>query len=193
MNIVLSSQSPNRRQLLNQAGLPFEAFAPCIDEKIENPQDSPSKICLKIAQKKALKAQQKFPQSLIIASDQLAFANQKFYGKALKPEVAIQNLKELQGQTHDLITSLYMCHKEKVFTHVSINKMTMRPLTEQQIKHYVLTDQPLNAAGSYHIEAQGIGLFTKIETDDFYSIRGLPMITLINQLIKWGYPYLTSK
>ena len=193
MNILLASQSPNRKRLLTQAGIPFESFVPNIDEhQYINDQDPPEAICLKIAQKKAQKAIEKHPNSLIIASDQMAYLNKSFYGKALTPQKACQNLLQLQGQTHRLITSLYMHYKGETFTHNSISEMSMRSLTQKQIENYVQLDQPLHCAGSYHIESLGIGLFTKIKTEDFNSIIGLPLIVLINQLMAWGYPYLSS-
>ncbi len=191
MNIILASQSPNRQNLLNQAGVKFQIFIPDIqEEKYLNKKSKPQDICLKIAQAKALKAYESHSENIIIASDQLAYLNGKFYGKALSTEKACQTLLELQGKTHDLITSLYMCYKEKSFSHVSINKMSMRSLNLQQIKKYVSIDKPLNCAGSYHIESLGIGLFKKIKTDDFNSIIGLPLTIVINQLILWKYPYL---
>ena len=65
----------------------------------------------------------------------------------------------------------------------------MRSLTVKQIKNYILKEQPLNSAGSYHIESYGITLFKKITTEDFNSIQGLPLIQVVNQLIKWNYSF----
>ena len=193
MNIILASQSPNRQSLLKQATVKFQIFIPDIEEeKYLNEKDEPQNICLKIAQEKALKAYKTYPEDIIIASDQLAYLDRKFYGKSLTPEKACQALSELQGKTHDLITSLYMCYKDRSFSHVSISKMSMRTLSLNQIKKYVSTDKPLHCAGSYHIEAAGVGLFKKIKTDDFNSIIGLPLTALINQLILWEYPYLNQ-
>jgi len=193
MNIILASQSPNRHRLLQQVGIPFQTFIPNIDEnKYLNLKDTPQNVCLKIAEMKALKAYKIYPKSLIIASDQLAYLNQKFYGKAGNIQTACQNLLELQSQTHLLITSLFLCYKEKRFSHISVNKMSMRALSLKQIQYYVSIDQPLKCAGSYHIESIGLGLFEKIETNDFNSIIGLPLTTLVNQLILWKYPYLNT-
>ncbi len=193
MNIILASQSPNRQSLLKQANIKFQSWTPNIkEEKYLNDKDNPQHICLKIAQAKSLKASKIYHGSIIIASDQLAYLDGKFYGKALSIEKACQTLLDLQGKTHDLITSLHMCYKEKTFSHISVSKMSMRHLNLKQIEKYVSLDKPLNCAGSYHIESLGIGLFEKIETDDFNSIIGLPLTALINQLILWKYPYLNQ-
>ena len=81
-----------------------------------------------------------------------------------------------------------MLWEEKTFSHKSTSLLSMRSLTARQIKNYVLKEQPLKAAGCYHIESKGITLFEKIKTEDFNSIEGLPLIQVINQLLEWDYP-----
>ena len=189
MNIILASQSPNRQKILKQAGIAFESFSPNIDEAsyLKNPQKA-GETCLKIAQAKAQKALEKYKDHLIIACDQMAYLKGEFYGKAFTKEQAIKNLMKLQGQKHELITALHMTYKNEEFNHISINKMSMRGLTLEQVKRYVDLDKPLNCAGSYQVESAGALLFEKIESEDFNSIIGLPLIALTNQLIKWDYP-----
>ena len=192
MKIVLASQSPGRKLLLKQTGLPFEIMVPAIDEEacfkeIKNPTES---ICLHIARKKAEKVFTKRPEAVIIASDQMAFLEGKFYGKAHNEGKAIQTLSLFQGKTHQLINGLYMKYGDKSFSRTTINKMSLRPLSLDQIKTYVKRDQPLHSAGCYYIDQTGFSLFEKIESEDFSSIIGLPIMTVVNQLIKWDCPYL---
>jgi len=192
MNVILASQSPNRKKLLLKAGISFQVFDPQIDEeKFLNPAN-PSGTCSQLARLKALKAQKFYPESLIIGSDQLAYLKSQLFGKALTERQAIDNLVQLQGKTHKLFTAVSMLWGQKSFLHVSKSLLTMRKLTVSQIKEYILRDQPLKAAGTYHVESLGISLFEKIKTEDFNSIEGLPLIQVINQLIKWGYPFLKS-
>ena len=190
MNIILASQSPNRKKLLLKAGVNFETFKPQIDEKKFLDPKNPSKTCRHLAQLKALKAQKSYPESVIIGCDQLAYLNGKLFGKPLKEKQAMENLIQLQGKTHQLFTAVFMLWGRKSFFHISKSFMTMRRLSIAQIKQYILKDQPLKAAGSYHVESLGISLFEKIKTEDFNSIEGLPLIQVVNQLIKWGYPLL---
>ena len=192
MKVVLASQSPGRKRLLQRTGIPFEIFVPSIDEEacfkeIKNPTES---ICLHIARKKAEKIFAERPEAVIIASDQMAFFEGRFYGKAYNREKAIQTLSLFQGKTHQLINGLYMKYKDKNFSRITINKMSLRPLSLNQIKAYVKKDQPLHSAGCYYIDQTGFSLFEKIESEDFSSIIGLPIMAVVNQLIKWGYPYL---
>ena len=143
---------------------------------------------MNIAKQKALKAQSIYKTDLIIACDQMAYCEGKLFGKAHTEQKAIQILIELQGQTHTLLTGLYMLWENKKYSCLCKSKLTMRKLNAKQIKNYVLKEKPLKCAGSYHIESQGIKLFEKIETEDFHSIEGLPLIQVINQLERWGYP-----
>ncbi|MBC6415337.1 MAG: septum formation protein Maf [Bdellovibrionales bacterium] len=188
MNIILASQSPNRKKLLLKAGIEFKVFVPDIEEKdFINPK-RPSYSCLQLARLKALKAKKKYPKNVIIGCDQMAFLKGKLFGKALTKRQALENLIQLQGKTHNLFTAVCILWEHKSFNYISKSSMTMRGLTVKQIKNYISKEKPLFAAGSYHIESSGISLFKKIKSEDFNSIEGLPLIQIINQLIKWGYP-----
>ena len=193
MNIILASQSPNRKKLLLKAGVNFEIFDSKIEEeRFFNPQ-RPAQTCKHLAKLKALKAQESYPESLIIACDQMAYLNGKLFGKAVNERQAVENLVQLQGKTHKLFTAVVMLWGQKSFYHVSKSLLTMRRLSISQIKQYISKDQPLKSAGSYHVEALGVSLFEKIKTEDFNSIEGLPLIQVMNQLVKWGYPLLKEK
>lgn len=194
MRILLASGSPSRRKLLLQAGLPHETFTPDIAEDafLKQTRLPPRDICLTLARMKAEKAKTSAKNAggaVLIACDQLAFLKNKPFGKARTKARAVQNLTELQGKTHQLIHGLYMSFRDKSFSHVSVNKMSMRPLSRRQIEDYTERDRPLFSAGSYLAESAGIGLFEKIETEDFYSIIGLPLTTIFNQLILWGFKW----
>jgi len=192
MKVILASQSPSRKKLLSKAGLIFEVFAPHIqEEKFINPAD-PKNSCLTLAKKKALKAQNKFKKDIIIACDQMAHCEGKLFGKAGTTKKAIENLIQLNGKTHQLVTGLCMLWEHQIYSYSCESQIKMRTLSLKQIKNYVLNEQPLQSAGSYHIEAQGICLFEKIKTEDFNAIEGLPLIRVITQLIKWNYPLFVN-
>lgn len=196
MEILLASESPSRKKLLTQAGIPHRVFVPSVEESVflEETKLPTQEICLSLAQMKAQKAAKGCPRdTVIIACDQLAFLKGEFFGKAHTQKKAIENLKKLQGQTHELIHGLYMIFGKDNFSYVSINKMSMRPLTQEQIRDYVIRENPLKSAGSYLVDGLGIGLFEKIESPDFFSIMGLPLTVVISQLIRWGFSWPTEK
>lgn len=192
MEIILASQSPSRRKLLIQAGIPHKVFVPSVEEEcfLKETKLSPKKICLALAKMKVQKAKKKYSgEKVIIACDQLAFLKKKAFGKAYTQKKAIENLTKLQGQTHELIHGLCMSFGKETFSHVSTNKMYMRHLTTKQITAYVKKENPLKSAGSYLVDGIGIGLFEKIESSDFFSIMGLPLTVVINQLVHWGFSW----
>ena len=188
MKIILASQSPSRKKLLSKIGLKFEVFAPNIEEeKLLDPK-KPSDSCYAIAKQKALTAKIKHQKDLIISCDQMAYLNGELFGKAHTEKKAIETLVQLEGKTHTLISALCMSWGKKECFHISKSYLSMRPLSFKQIKDYVKKEQPLKSAGSYHVESVGLTLFEKIKTEDFNSIEGLPLIKIVNQLIKWNYP-----
>lgn len=193
MKIILASQSPSRKRLLEKIGLDFEVFPPNIsEEKFINPKE-PTNSCLHIAEQKALKAHSHYSEDIIIACDQMVYCKGEMFGKAYTKQKAIQTLSHLQGKSHELISGLCMLFKDKKHTYSCKSKMTMRNLTQEQIKSYILKEQPLKSAGSYHIEGEGLKLFTKIETEDFNAVEGLPLIYIVHQLEKWSYPLFENE
>ena len=106
MNIILASQSPNRKKLLLKAGIDFQVFDSQIDEEQFLDPRNPAVTCSHLAKLKALKAQKIYPDSVIIGSDQMAYLKDRLFGKALTKKQAIDNLIQLQGKTHKLFTAV---------------------------------------------------------------------------------------
>lgn len=192
MKILLASQSPSRKKLLKKIGLIFKTFSPNIEEHKFIDSKNPKISSLKVAQQKALKAQSLYKTACIIACDQIAYIDQTICYKAHTQKKAKFYLNLLQGRTHTLFTGLYMLYGKKSYSYVCESQLRMRKLSEQQIQNYILKDQALYSAGSYHIESQGLQLFEHIKTEDFNAIEGLPLIKTINQLVAWGLPIFKS-
>lgn len=201
MKIILASTSPYRKELLEKVGLTFEARAPQIDEAaFQKKISDPRELATTLAQEKALSVQAAYAKaptsaqsssshshpSVFIGSDQVVALGQKIYGKAHKPELAQQQLRELSGKTHQILTALCVVRGSSVWGHLNVSEMFMRNLSDAQIARYVERDSPLDCAGSYKIEQSGISLFSKIICEDFTAIQGLPMIALYNHLIELG-------
>jgi len=187
--IILASGSSSRKKQLQNLGFDFIVKPSGIDEDFYKKLNSPKEeICSKIAQAKVKKVATKHPHDLILGGDQMAVLDSKIFNKTSSAKEAIKALMKLQGRSHKLLTAISMQYKEKSFDHLIVNKMTMRPLTKQQITNYVKLAKPLNCAGSYALERYGIALFEKIETEDQSAVIGFPLITLINQLVKWNIP-----
>lgn len=187
-DLVLASQSPSRKQQLQDLGFVFTIQPSGIDENIyKNTDSSMPDICQKIAKAKVQKVAKDFPSTTcILGGDQMVVLGKKIFNKSTSTKQAVQNLTQLQGNTHLLLTSLHITYKEQSFSYLEISKMHMRKLSQEQITKYVYLAKPLHCAGSYALERYGVALFQKIETTDQTAIIGFPIITLINQLLRWG-------
>ena len=99
---------------------------------------------------------------------------------------AIDQLLHMSGRSHRLITAMTLCHAGQVWQHTDITTLHMRSLDRAAIERYVAADQPLDCAGAYKLEAQGIALFERIESADHSAITGLPLIALVSRLRELG-------
>ncbi len=188
MNIILASESPYRKELLERLDLNFDCRPAYIDEEsIWEKNISPLEVSIELAKMKALKVLEENQHNLIIGSDQVICLDNQIFGKPKTEENALVQLKQLQSAPHTLITSVCLASKEKTVTFSNETILSIRKdLSEQHLKYYISRDLPLNCAGSYKIEGMGIALFEKVETTDFTSIIGLPLMELSKKLKDFG-------
>lgn len=192
MNLILASTSKYRAELLARLGIPFTMVKPEVDEeKIKNQLLSkhvpPREIAEILSKEKGQFAYKLYPKATIISGDQLVEFKGKILGKPHTKENAIQQLTEMQGHTHELITSTTLIINSHTFQYNNHTLMQMKNLTSDEIRRYVELDQPLDCAGSIKIEQHGIALFERIQCDDFSAIQGLPLIWISNTLKRNGY------
>ena len=189
MPLILASTSVYRQKLLARLGRPFEIFNPDVDESqhkplITNPWKLAEHLALVKAQAVAKLVADK-PVSLIIGSDQVIIFQDKILDKPLTQERAIEQLKTMASKEHILYTAVALVSGSRQEVFGVSAKMMMRPLTDAEIIDYVQQDQPLDCAGSYKLESGGIRLFSKIETTDFSTIEGLPLLELESRIRAW--------
>ena len=181
MKIILASSSPSRKKLLSSLQLDFEVVPHRVDEeKYKNQIKDVPLLCQTLAQEKAKSIQQK--KAFVIGVDQLVSLKGQIFGKPKTRPKAIETLQALQGKTHELISALCLQRPNgSYFENLTINRLSMRPLTLQQIEFYLDKEQPYECAGSYKVESLGISLFEKIDSPDFNSITGLPLTAISNE------------
>ncbi len=185
--IILASKSPYRKKLLNQLGIKFDCIPSTLDESILKAKISnPKELTLELALEKAKIIAKKYEDCIVIGSDQVCLFENKILGKTGSLDISFEQLKEMQGKEHELITSYAIVNNEEVIKHTNITKLTMKALSNDQIKFYLNTDNPIDCAGSYKLELNGISLFNKIETTDHTAIIGIPLIQLGKDLTKLG-------
>ena len=187
MDIVLASTSKYRRELLERTGLAFRCLAPTVDEAEFQQQDlDPATVASLLAIAKAESLIGLAPDAAIIGSDQVVDLDGELLGKPGSAEGAITQLQKMAGREHRLITAVAVWHEYRTRLHIEITKLQMRRLFRHEIERYVAFDSPIDCAGSYKIESQGISLFERIETQDHTSIIGLPMLETIAMLRNCG-------
>ena len=191
--LALASTSPFRRELLARLGLPFETASPDVDE-MHQPGESAQGLVLRLAEAKARAVATRYPDALIIGSDQVASIGGQLLGKPGDRAHAIAQLELASGRTALFRTGLCLLDAAsgRAQVHCEPFKVHFRQLTRGQITDYVDREQPLNCAGSFKSEGLGIALFERLEGADPNALIGLPLIRLIDMLANEGVDVLAS-
>lgn len=184
--IVLASSSPYRAELLARLQLPFSTAVPDIDEKPE-PGETAQETALRLSILKARAIGLKYPEALVIGSDQVALLDGIQLGKPGSHENASAQLLAMRGKVVSFYTALCLLNAKTgdVQTGIAANHVHFRrDITPAEIDSYLRKDQPYNCAGSAKMESLGIALIQKIEGDDPNALIGLPLILLTGMLKK---------
>jgi septum formation protein len=183
--ITLASTSPFRRALLERLGVPFQTQSPNFEEtRIED--ESPDQMVQRLALGKARAIET--GSGLVIGSDQCAELDGNILGKPGTHEQAVIQLKASSGRTVRFHTGLCLLNRDTgQYQLDNIQyEVVFRVLSDSQIEHYLLREQPYQCAGSFKSEAMGITLFEAMRGDDPTSLIGLPLIRLTSMLAKEG-------
>ena len=186
-NIILASQSPRRRQLLEQMGLEdFTILVPQADESYDS-SASPQEIVSSICRKKALAAREMAgdPDAVIITADTMVFLDGLRLGKPHSQEEARAMLRSLSGRTHQVCTGVTVCRGEKLDTRCETTGVTFRALTDREILSYVRSGEPMDKAGAYGIQGKA-GVFVSGIQGDYFNVMGLPIHLLGQMLAGFG-------
>jgi septum formation protein len=180
--IILASQSPRRKQLLEWAEVPFEVVVSDTDENFP-PGITPEEVAVYIARNKALAVQAKTGNSkIVVAADTIVVLGDNIIGKPVHREEAITILLALSGEKHRVITGVVMLNRDKEISFADITEVEFHELTEQQIEFYVDKYKPYDKAGAYAIQ-EWIGVVgIKSVNGDFYNVMGLPVSRVVQAL-----------
>ena len=187
MQLVLASTSIYRKELLNRLGLPFVTAAPQVDESLQ-PDESPQQLVRRLAEVKARAVAARYPDALIIGSDQVATVEGRILGKPGGHEQAVAQLRLASGKRLQFLTGLCLLNAHTGEAQVEVVPFTVvfRALDAQQIENYLRREQPYHCAGSFKSEALGIALCERLKGEDPNALIGLPLIRLIHMLEKEG-------
>jgi len=182
--IILASQSPRRKQLLEWAEIPFEIIIQSTDESYP-PNLSVEEIAIHIARNKALAVLQATQTTIpVLAADTIVVLNNEVIGKPVNRADAIAILNKLSGQQHMVITGVVIRHGKKEIAFADVTEVEFNPLTLEQIEFYVDKYQPYDKAGAYAIQ-EWIGVIgIKSVKGDFYNVMGLPVSRVVQALLQ---------
>jgi septum formation protein len=181
--LILASQSPRRRYLLEQAGLEFEVIPSHFDED-SVPLTTPADYVKTLALKKADEIADRFADSWVIGAGTIVTIDGTVLGKPEHPDQARQMLERLSGQRHLVLTGYAIVCKRKQVRIVDViqTDVEFKSLTENEIEWYIHTDEPFDKAGAYAIQGLGTFLVRRIN-GSYTNVVGLPVCEVIETLI----------
>jgi septum formation protein len=182
--LILASTSSGRRALMDALGVAYRALKPDFIETSEGETD-PVALSRRLALGKAQAVARQFPDARIIGSDQVCAFEGELWGKPLDLADARRKLQRLSGQTHTLVTAVALVGRGATRVEHEQARLTMFPLSPEEIDGYLATGEWEGCAGGYQIEHRGLALFQRID-GDLNTIRGLPMTLLVGMLREAG-------
>jgi septum formation protein len=190
-SVILGSTSVYRRELLSRLLIPFDVQAPDVDETALS-GESPLQLAQRLALAKAHAVAQKFPESVVIGSDQVADLDGLALGKPGNFERATFQLRQMRDKTVVFQTAVaVVCHATGfVAQDCAAVNVVFRDLSDAEITAYLLAETPYDCAGSAKSEGLGIALLSSIDSDDPTALVGLPLIRTCNMLRAAGVKLL---
>ena len=179
MDIILASNSPRRKEILESLGYKFRIAPSDIDENINLKGE---KLVCELAKRKALRIFEYNKDSIVIGSDTIVYYDGKVYNKPKSEEECYFMLKSLSGKTHEVITGVYIASSKECISFYDKAYVTFKNLSDEEIFDYIKTKEPFDKAGGYAIQGIGSRLISEYK-GDFYTIMGLPK-DLVNSHLK---------
>ena len=189
--VILASTSRYRRELMTRLQLPFDVHAPEVDET-PLPGETPRALAERLAMEKANAVAMRFPEAVVIGSDQVADLAGEALGKPGDHARATAQLRRMRGHTLVFQTAVaVVCHASGFTQHdLAPVRVVFRDLSDAAIEHYLRAEEPYDCAGSAKSEGLGIALLDAIDSDDPSALVGLPLIRTCRMLRAAGIDLL---
>ena len=184
--LILASQSPRRRYLLEQAGLSFAVIPSSFDEDSIQLTD-PVRYVKTLARAKADDIASQHPDSWVIGADTIVTIDHDILGKPQNPAEAHRMLAQLSGQSHDVYTGYaIVCQKRQICVNAAVRTdVQFKELNAAEIEWYIQTGEPFDKAGAYAIQGMGTFLVRRIN-GSYTNVVGLPVCEVIEDLLRLG-------
>ena len=186
--LILASASPRRRELLTQAGIPFEADSADLPEAPESGEDAATYV-LRLAEAKAQAVWTKragTPSAttdplMVLGADTCVLCQGRILGKPADQAEARAMLELLSGRTHQVLTGLCLLTANESFADVEVTQVTMNVIEETELIRYLSSQEPLDKAGAYGIQGYAARWIPSIE-GDYFNVVGLPICRTVSLL-----------
>lgn len=186
MKIILASQSPRRKELLERMGIKdFETISPNVDESAFHGLPPEELVRRLSAEKAAAVAGKVGKDAIVIAADTVVALEGAVLGKPADELDAFKMLSALSGVRHQVYTGVTVCRGGEKQTAHEVTDVTFRELSEREIEDYISTGEPMDKAGAYGIQGYGALLIQGI-SGDYYNVMGLPVCRLSGMLSRFG-------
>ncbi len=185
MRIILASQSPRRRELLERMGIFAFEVIPARGEEVVHPGLAPARLVEELSRQKCDEVAAAHPEALVIAADTVVSIDGRILGKPRSPAAAAEMLCVLSGREHIVYSGLTVRCGGQAFTEHEATSVRFRTLSAGEIERYVGTGEPMDKAGAYGIQGYGSVLVEGI-SGDYYNVVGLPVCRLARLLARFG-------
>lgn len=190
--LVLASSSPRRQELIQMLGLPFEIATNDVDETVSNDL-SPKQIVEELSLRKAQASTARITdsQSIVIGSDTIVVYLEEVLGKPKDQEDAFRMLKLIEGKTHQVYTGITCIDvgESRIVTRSRVTDVRMKALSDEQIRAYIATGEPMDKAGAYAVQGIGSTIVESINGDHF-NVVGMSLSLLSEMLEELGVKVL---
>lgn len=184
--IILASSSPRRRELLTRVGCEFEAIVPDAVEPLPKRGEDARGFVLRSAVAKCDAVASAHPERVVLAADTIVVLDGAILGKPRGSDDAFSMLKSLVGRTHQVMSCVAARRGEHHIERLSITDVSFRgDITDDELRRYVATGEPLDKAGAYGIQGLGSLLVRRID-GDYFGVVGLPMVDTASTLGEFG-------
>jgi septum formation protein len=187
VRVILASQSPRRRDLLDLIGMRHEVRPADIDESVL-PAEQPAQYAERLARGKARTIAEHEPDALTIGSDTIVVVDGDILGKPADAAEAGRMLRRLSGREHTVFTAVAVAHGRRIASSVEEVFVKFRELSDETIDAYVATGEPMDKAGGYGIQGYGATIVERIE-GDYFAVMGLALGRMVRLMAELGFEY----
>jgi septum formation protein len=187
LRVILASQSPRRRELLNLIGIAHEVQPADIDESYLT-GERPREHAERLARGKTAVIVEREPDAVVIGADTIVVVDGDVLGKPNDDLEAVRMLARLAGRSHTVITAVAVAWRGETRSSSEEVGVTFHPLTRAEIDAYIATREPMDKAGAYGIQGYGATIVSRVD-GDYFAVMGLPLQRLTRELAGLGIRY----